>query len=93
MLTNLLNPKVGLFFLALLPQFVLADDAARPEPYLVLGGLFLLSGTAVSVGQAVLAAQWSAALRVGGGWRLTQRVSAVGLGGLALWMAWQAVRA
>ncbi len=45
MLTNVLNPKVALFFLALMPQFIEPDSPAKVGAFLVLGFTFLTTGT------------------------------------------------
>ncbi len=62
-LTNLLNPKVALFFLAFLPQFVAPDSPNRVASLLFLGLLFLLTGTMWCFVLAVFAA------RIARGWR------------------------
>jgi threonine/homoserine/homoserine lactone efflux protein len=61
--TNALNPKVALFFLAFLPQFIGPEIGHKSLAFLLLGLLFNFNGLWVNIGWAVAAAWLSA--RVG----------------------------
>jgi threonine/homoserine/homoserine lactone efflux protein len=56
-LTNALNPKVALFFLAFLPQFIDAAASDKAWAFVVLGAVFAFNGTLVNVGFAALVAR------------------------------------
>ncbi|AOS81250.1 MULTISPECIES: LysE family translocator [Hydrogenophaga] len=58
-LTNVLNPKVALFFLAFVPQFIRPDAAHPALSFLLLGVLFNLNSLPINLGYAWLAA-WAA---------------------------------
>ncbi len=61
--TNILNPKVGLFFISFLPQFINQDIASGPLPFLYLGATFLVIGTIWSIFIAFAASYMTNTLR------------------------------
>ncbi|WP_291843676.1 LysE family translocator [Maricaulis sp.] len=85
LMTNLLNPKVGLFFLAFLPQFTNAELSPVWLQMLVLGGIFFAIGSlvltvvALTAGRARIMLGRSATAR-----RLLNGLSATAFGGLGL---------
>jgi threonine/homoserine/homoserine lactone efflux protein len=75
LLTNVLNPKVALFFLAFLPQFVPADTPSKTVSFLLLGGWFVLQGFAFLMLLVLLASRLS---RMGASSQLRRGLNAVG---------------
>lgn len=62
-LTNILNPKVALFFLAFMPQFISPQAQQKPLAFLVLSATFMTTGTIWCLIVALSAARFSAGVR------------------------------
>ena len=57
--TNVLNPKVALFFLAFVPQFIAPDAPHKALTFVLLGVLFNVNALPINFGYAALGA-WAA---------------------------------
>ncbi len=82
-MTNALNPKVALFFLAFLPQFVAAEAPHKALAFALLGSIFVLNGTLWCLGLAAFAAR--AAQRIKRSARVLLWINRA-LGGFFIWL-------
>ncbi|RCW65557.1 LysE family translocator [Pseudorhodoferax soli] len=88
--TNVLNPKVALFFLAFVPQFIAPGTANAAWVFVGLGVLFNLNAIPVNVGWALAAAWMARRASVQRGLAWLDRVAGVLFIGFGLRLAWAA---
>jgi threonine/homoserine/homoserine lactone efflux protein len=87
LVTNLLNPKAAVFYVAVLPLFL---DASRPTvgQAVVLAGVYVAIATAIHLAIVLLADRVRPLLIESGKSQSVNRVFAVMLAGIAIWMGW-----
>jgi threonine/homoserine/homoserine lactone efflux protein len=91
--TNLLNPKIAMLYLALLPQFIDPAGASVLGQSLVLGTIQIAISLSVNAAVALAAGSIALFLSTRPGWMLVQRyVMGTVLAGLAMRLAFEARR-
>lgn len=89
-ITNVLNPKVAIFFLAFLPQFINAQRGSVVLQIVVLGLIFNVGGTLVNLAVAYAGGTLGELLRRNQAIaRLQRRFTGLIFVGLGLRLAWQ----
>lgn len=84
---NVLNPKVTLFFVVLLPQFVSNDGFSPMWQMMILGLIFMVVSFMVFSGIAVLAGKTANLVATPAFWEITKYVKVVVLVALAVLLA------
>ena len=85
-LTNVLNPKVALFFLAFLPQFINSGTVSKAASFLFLGLVFDVVGTSWNLTVAGTAARFARWAR--GSTRLTDWIDRT-IGGVFIYLGFR----
>lgn len=86
-LMNILNPKVALFFIAFLPQFVVESDISTTIQMFILGALFMSQGLVIFSLIAILAGRMTKILKSPNFWRVTRYLKIVTLLVIAFMLA------
>lgn len=87
LITNLLNPKAAVFYVAVLPEFVRTGSGSVPMQTLVLSAVYVGIATAIHSAIVLLASRLHGTIDTGDKRRTIRRILAVLLVGIAIWFA------
>lgn len=91
LVTNLLNPKAAIFFVAVVPSYIVAGQSVVKQT-LILSGIFVAVATAVHLTIVLLAGRLQDFANEPSRRKPIRRLLAVVLVGIALWLAWSTAR-
>ena len=91
LVTNLLNPKAAIFFVAVVPSYIVAGQSVVKQT-LILSGIFVLVATAVHLTIVLLAGRLQDFANEASRRKPVRRALAIVLLGIAAWLAWSTAR-
>ena len=92
LITNLLNPKAGVFYVATLPRFVDAAAGELTQQTIALSAIYVSIATLVHLAIVLLAGRLFALLETPDSRRTTRRVLSLALVAIAVWFAFSTRR-
>jgi threonine/homoserine/homoserine lactone efflux protein len=87
LVTNLLNPKAAVFYVAVLPEFIRISQGSVMSQTLLLSAIYVAIATFIHVVIVVLANHLQSTIKTPETRRTMRRVLAVLLAGIAIWFA------
>ena len=92
LITNLLNPKAAVFYIAVLPEFVVPQAASIVAQTLTLSAVYVAIATAIHALIVISASRLRNLVNDPARLRTVRRTLAVALAGVAVWLAWSTAR-
>lgn len=92
LITNLLNPKAAVFYVAVLPDFVQIEKGAVAEQTLMLSAIYVGIATSIHLVIVLLASRLQCVIATAEQRRTVRRVLAVLLAAIAIWFAFSTSR-
>lgn len=87
LVTNLLNPKAAVFYIAILPEFVRLDRGSIAAQTALLSAVYVTIATVIHLLIVLLASHLQARIETPESRRTIRRVLAILLAGIAIWFA------
>src|SRR5215510_11387241 len=87
LITNLLNPKAAVFYVAMLPDFVRPGAGSVMSQTLALSAIYVTIATVIHAGIVGLAGSLQPMVAASGSRRIVRRLLALALVGIAIWFA------